>query len=189
MLAFALYLIPETGEPSMTIISALNTDDAKAQAVAAMKSGGLRTIRLWNGERMIELARPVRLRSAKPIDDEETRGARMIAMKRAGKTQRQIAEAFDISVDRVRLLVARIESRDRMLATQPNRASLSVRAQGVLPSLIDEPEVDRSERDRLLPNRVATLTRAQILDVPNAGLRTIAEIETWLWERGLFLNG
>jgi transposase len=113
----------------------------------------------------------------------------MIVMRSQGKTHRQIAEAFGISIDRVRQLMARTESRARMLATQPNRTGLSVRAQGVLPALIDEPEADRSERDLRLPERVAALTRAQILDVPNAGHRTIAEIEAWLWERDLYLNG
>lgn len=189
MPAFAFYIIPEMGEPSMTIIDAPDMDDAKTQAVAAIRGGALRAIRLWDGERMIEVARPARPRSVRPGDDGEDRGARMIAMKAEGKTHRQIAEAFGISIDRVRQLMARTQARAMMLADEPNRAGLSVRARGVLYNLIDEPEADRAERDRLLPERIAALTRAQILDVPNAGYRTIAEFEAWLWERGLYLNG
>ncbi len=189
MPAFAFYLIPEAGDPSITIIDASSTEDAKAQAVAAIRGGALRAVRLWDGERTIVVERPAAPRPAKPVDRDEDRGARMIAMKAEGKTQRQIADDFGISIDRVRQLIARTQSRARMLATEPNRAGLSVRAQGVLRDLIDEPEADRSERDRLLPERIAALTRAQILDVPNAGHRTIAEFEAWLWDRGLSLNG
>ena len=189
MPAFAFYTIPETGEPSMTIIDATDITDAKAQAVAAIRAGALRAIRLWDSERTIAIERPTGPRLAKPVDDDENRGARMIAMKAEGHTHRQIAEAFGVSIERARQIMARTQSRARMLATEPNRAGLSVRAQGVLRDLIDEPEADRTERDRRLPERIAALTRAQILDVPNAGHRTIAEFETWLWDRGLHLNG
>ena len=72
-----------------------------------------------------------------------------------------------------------------MESAEPNRAALSVRAENVVRSLIDEPEQDPSGRDALLPHRVAALTPTQILDAPNAGRRTVAEIEAWLWDRGL----
>lgn len=188
MPAFAFYLIHEMVEPSMTIIDALHIDDARAQAVAAIRASALRAIRIWDGERMIAVERPA-ARPAEPDDDEEDRGPRMIAMKAEGKTHRQIAESFGVSIERVRQIMARTQSRATMMATEPNRARLSVRAQGVLRDLIDEPETDRSERDRLLPERIAALTRAQILNVPNAGHRTIAEFEAWLWDRDLTLNG
>lgn len=187
--AFAFYLIPETGHPSMTIIDAANINDAKAQAVEKIRGGTLRAIRLWDGERTITVEPPPAPRPAKPVDDDEDRGARMIAMKAEGNTHRQIAEAFGVSIERARQLMARTEWRARLLATEPNRAGLSVRAQGVLRDLIDEPEADPAERDRRLPERIAALTRTRILDVPNAGRRTVAEIETWLWDRGLCLNG
>lgn len=189
MPAFAFHLIPEAGEPSMTIIDAPTIDAAKAQAVATIRGGTLRAIRLWDGERTIAIERPAAPKSAKPVDNDEDRGARMIAMKAEGKSHRQIADAFGISIERARQLMARTESRTKMMAIEPNRAGLSVRAQGVLRDLIDEPETDRAERDRRLPERIAALTRAQILDVPNAGHRTIAEFEAWLWDRDLYLNG
>lgn len=115
----------------------------------------------------------------------DDRGARMIDMKADGMTLRQIAEDFGISVDRVRELMARAQSRTRMERTEPNRAALSVRAANAVRFLIDEPEQDPGERDALLPSRVAALTRTQMLGVSNAGRRTIAEIEAWLWDRGL----
>lgn len=138
---------------------------------------------------MIDVQHSVRLQPVKKADAAEDRGTRMVAMKAEGKTQREIAEAFGISIDRVRQLMARTQSRARMHAAQPNRAGLSVRTQGVLLALIVEPEVGLSERDRALPARVATLTRTKILNLPNAGHRTIAEIEAWLRERGLDLSG
>lgn len=185
---FAFYIVPEASEPSMSIVEAANFDAAKAQAVLAIKHDKLRAIRLWDGQRVIAVNRPARPVSAKAADDADDRGACMIAMKAEGKTQRQIAAAFEISIDRVRQLMERAQSRVRMHAIQPNRAALSVRARNVLPLLIDESETEPSERDRLLPERVAALNRAQILDAPNAGLRTIAEFEAWLWERGLCLS-
>lgn len=59
----------------------------------------------------------------------------------------------------------------------------------MLPLLIHEPEEDTGERDRQIPERVAALTRIDILRAPNAGNRTVAEIEAWLWERRLALYG
>lgn len=188
MPGFAFYNMPENGEPWMTIIDAPHIDDAKAHAVATIKSGSLRAVRLWDGVRMIAVERPAAPPPSKPVDDDDNPGSHMIGMKAEGKTHRQIAEAFGVSIERARQIMARTQSRARMLATEPNRAGLSVRAQGVLRDLIDEPEADRAERDRRLPERIAALTRAQILDVPNAGRRTIAEFEAWLWKRDLTLQ-
>ena len=112
----------------------------------------------------------------------------MIAMKAQGRTQREIGVAFGVSIDRVRQIMARAQSRARMHAHQPNRAGLSVRAQNVLPLLIAETEADPVERDRLLPERVATLTSRDIRRANNAGKLTLAEIEAWLWEHGLCLS-
>lgn len=188
MPTFAFYHIPEAGEPAMSLAEAESPDAAKALAVESIKQGGLSAIRLWDGGRVIEVRRPAPVAPASDVDEADDRAGRMIVMKAEGKTLRQIGTTFGISVDRVRQLMARAQSRAKMHATEPNRAALSIRARNVLVLLIAEPETDRSERDRLLPERVAALTYAQILDSPNAGLRTIAEIEAWLWDRGLTLS-
>lgn len=188
MPVFAYYRIPETGEPGMSVIDAPSIDAAKALAMTAINSGELRAARFWDGYRMAEIRRPDRpanAGSATRIALLDDRGARMIAMKADGKTLKQIADAFGIGVDRVRQLMARVQLRARMESAEPNRAALSVRAENVVRSLIDEPEQDPSGRDALLPHRVAALTPTQILDAPNAGRRTVAEIEAWLWDRGL----
>ena len=112
----------------------------------------------------------------------------MIAMKAKGMKQREIAAAFGISIGRVRDVMAREELRAREEAIQTNRAALSGRANNVLRHLVIEPEADPAERDRLLPERVATLTRGKIMSVGNSGNVTLAEIEAWLWERGLCLS-
>ena len=185
---FAYYRIPETGEPKMSVVEAPSIEAAKALAITAINSGELRAARFWDGCRMTELRRPDRpandgsARQARAADE---RGAHMIAMKADGKTLRQIADAFGISVDRVRQLIADMQSRTRLEQIEPNRAALSVRAANAVRFLIDEPEQDPRERDAALPNRVAALTRKQVLGLSNAGRRTIAEIEAWLWDRGL----
>lgn len=189
MPTFAFYQIPQAGEPTLSLAEAESPDAAKALAVETIKQGVLSAIRLWDGGRVIEVRRPVPVAPAsEEAEDADDRAARMIVMKAEGKTLRQIGTTFGISVDRVRQVMARAQSRAKMHATEPNRAALSVRARNVLMFLIAEPETDRSERDRLLPERVAALTYGQILDAPNAGLRTIAELEAWLWDHGLTLS-
>lgn len=111
----------------------------------------------------------------------------MAARKAEGATWRAIGEEFGISKDRVRGVIARAERRSRMQAEQPNRAALSVRAQNALPLVIVEPETNPSERDAKLPGRVTALTRRHLEKTPNLGYQTIAELEAWLWERGLTL--
>lgn len=112
----------------------------------------------------------------------------MAARKAEGATQRAIGEEFGVSKGRVRDIIASTQHRARMRDQQPNRAALPVRAQNALPYVIDEAEDDRAERDKRLPDRVAALTRRQIAKVPNLGKQTLAEIEAWLWERGLTLD-
>ncbi len=172
----------------MNVVHAADAATAKIQAVARLNRSELRAVRLWDGERVIEVKRPARTVPATQPADADDRAARMITMKAEGQTYRAIAEAFGVSIDRVRQIMARAQSRARMHDTEPNRAALSVRAQNVLSMLIDQPEADRSERDRLLPGRVAALTRIEIRNAPNAGPQTIAEIEAWLWQRGLCLS-
>ena len=109
-------------------------------------------------------------------------------MKAKGMKKRQIAAAFRISIGRVRDVMSREELRAREEAIQTNRATLSGRANNVLRHLVIEPEADPAERDRLLPERVAALTRRQIMNVGNSGKVTLAEIEAWLWERGRCLS-
>lgn len=188
MPAFAFHRIPEAGEPKLSVIDAPDVEAAKARAIKAIKSEGLRAVRLWDGHRVAEVRRPVPGPSDKPAPPKADRGAQMIAMKAEGKTQRQIADSFGISTDRVRQLIARAQSRTRMQVQEPNRAGLSVRAVNVVHLFIAEPETDPSERDRLLPGRIASLTRAQLRDAPNSGKATMAEIEAWLWDRGLCLS-
>lgn len=184
---FAFYGVPDKGEASMRLVEASSLDDAKSRAIEQIKSGTLRSIRLWDGRRAVEIHRPTEVARTSEISAVDERGARAIAMKAEGKTQRQIGVAFGISIDRVRQLMAAAASRARLRETEPNRAGLSVRARNVLLLLIVEPEDDHTDRDRRLPARVAALSRVQLFDAPNAGKGTVAEIEAWLWERGLCL--
>ncbi len=172
----------------MSLVDAPTIDAAKTRAMETIKHQSLRAIRFWDGRHVIEVKPPSPAQPAKMLNIANGRGERMIAMKEKGKTLRDIADEFGIGVERVRQIMARVHYRARMDATQPNRATLSVRAYNVLQYLIVEPETDPSERDRRLPERVAALTRNQILKTGNAGKVTVAEVEAWLWERGLCFN-
>lgn len=187
MPVFAFFQIPIEGVPSMHLIDAPDLAAAKRQAVGGVKSGQLQTVRLWDGHRISEIHRPSQVRPP-AVDDRDDRGARMIAMQDEGQTHRAIGDAFGVSIDRVRQLIARAEARAWLRTTEPNRAALSVRARNVLALLIDQPEQDGADRDRLLPERVAALTRKQIADAFSAGKGTLVEIEAWLLERGLTLS-
>ena len=186
--AFAFYLISNEGEPSMRLVDVPDVGAAKTWAMDAIRYESLHTVRFWDGVRVFELKRPPMRQPRKKPSDAEERGKRMIAMKAKGMKQRQIAAAFGISIGRVRDVMAREELRAREEAVQTNRAALSGRANNVLRHLVIEPEADPAERDRLFPKRVATLTRRQIMNVGNSGKVTLAEIEAWLWERGLCLG-
>ena len=186
--AFAFYLVSDDGEPSMRLVDVPDVDAAKTWAMDAIRSASLHTIRFWDGVRAIEVKRPAIRQPRKKPSDAEERGKRMIAMKAKGMKQREIAAAFGISIGRVRDVMAREELRAREEAIQTNRAALSGRANNVLQHLVIEPEADLGERDRLLPERVATLTRRKIMSVGNSGKVTLAEIEAWLWERGRCLS-
>lgn len=187
MPAFAFFQIPIEGAPSMHLIDAPNLAVAERQAVVAVKGGQLQTVRLWDGHRITEINRPSQTRPP-ATDGRDDRGARMIAMLAEGQTHRAIADTFGVSIDRARQLIARAEARARLRITEPNRAALSVHAQNVLVLLIEQPEQDGAERDRLLPERVAALTRKQIAEAFSAGKGTLGEIEAWLLERGLTLS-
>lgn len=187
---FGFYRVGPGIDSPLTIIAALSLEDAKRQARAAIEAEGLDAIRLWeDGQRTIEVRRPSRPVpiAAPPKDDD--RGARMAAMKAAGATRRTIGEAFGISKDRVRDIITASQHRARLHDEQPNRAALSIRARNALPHIVDEPEDDPAERDRLLPSRVAAFTRRDFIKVPNLGKQTIVELEAWLWERGLTFDG
>jgi len=172
----------------MHLVESESFDAAKIRAVEVIKQERLRAIRFWDGNRVNEVNRPAQPAPAAGTDNVDERAMRMLAMKADGKTRRQIAAAFGISAERVHQVIARANSRAEMHAMQPNCAALSVRAINVLRLLIDEPETDPSERDRLLPARVAALTRNDVFNANNAGKRTLAEAEAWLWERGLRLS-
>lgn len=183
---FGFYRVGSGVDAPLTIISASGLSEAKRQAHAAIEAEGLDAIRLWaEGEKTIEVRRPSRHIPPAASSPAYDRGTRMAAMKAAGATQRAIGEEFGVSKDRVRDIIAASHYRAKLRDEQPNRAALSVRAQNALPNVIDEPEDDRAERDKRLPGRVAALTRRDIGKVPNLGKQTIAEIEAWLWERGL----
>ena len=109
----------------------------------------------------------------------------MAARKAEGATHRAIGEEFGISKERVREVIAGAKHRERLRDQEPNRAALSVRAWNGLSNSISQPEESPTERDQRLPGRVAALTRKQLSDTPNLGKSTIAEIEAWLWQRGL----
>lgn len=179
--AFAFYLVSDDGEPSMRLVDVPDVDAAKTWAMDAIRSASLHTIRFWDGLRVIEVKRPAMRQPRQKPSDAEERGKRMIAMKAKGMKQREIAAVFGISIGRVRDVMAREELRAREEAIQTNRAALSGRANNVLRHLVIEPEADPAERDRLLPERVATLTRGKIMSVGNSGNVTLAEIEAWLW--------
>ena len=186
--AFAFYLVSDEGDPSMRLVDVPDVDAAKTWAMDAIRSASFHTIRFWDGVRVIEVKRPAMRQPRKKPRDAEERGKRMIAMKAKGMKQREIAAVFGISIGRVRDVMSREELRAREEAIQTNRAALSGRANNVLRHLVIEPEADPAERDRLLPERVATLTRGKIMNVGNSGKVTLAEIEAWLWERGLCLS-
>lgn len=187
---FGFYRVGSGVVSPLAIINASGLADAKRQAHAAIDTEGLDAIRLWaDGQTTIEVRRPsiqILGAASSPAHD---RGIRMAARKAQGATQRAIGEEFGVSKERVRDIIASTQRQTRMRVEQPNRAALSVRAQNALPYVIDEPEDDRAERDKRLPGRVAALTKRQIAKVPNLGKQTIAEIEAWLWERGLTLDG
>lgn len=184
MPSYAFYFVSEDGKSSFDLVDAQNLEAAKAVAMEAIKDRKLRALRLWDGHRAIEINRPVRPAPVARPRKPDLRGAEMLAMKAGGKTLREIGARFGISTHRVQEIIARVRFRARLLETEPNRAALSGRAQNLLLYLIEQPEADPSERDRLLPERVAALTPARLLAVPNAGKKTIAEIEAWLWDRG-----
>ncbi|MBT2245824.1 hypothetical protein JQK15_20120 [Sphingobium sp. BHU LFT2] len=186
MPAFAFHYVFETGKPSMSLVDAQNFDTAKARAVEILKRENVREIRLWDGYRAMAIRRPAPRKPKAVAKDVDERPKQMLAMKAEGKTMRDIAATFGISVDRVRQLIAQMQLREKRRAEQPNGVALSTRAYHVLKNLIYEPEDDPAERDRLFPERVAALTRVQVFDAPNSGKKTTDEIEAWLWERGLF---
>ena len=185
---FAFYSLPEAGEASIRMAEAAGIADAKVRAVEMIKRKKLRAVRVWDGERVIEVYRPRRPLPVHRTDNPEDRAARMIALKAEGKTQRQIATVFGITSARVRQIIEDAQSRAHIRTTQPNHAALSVRAQNALRPLIDEPETDPVERDHLLPARIAALTPSQILRAVGSGKKTLVEVQAWLWKRNLCLS-
>lgn len=184
---FGFYRVGSGVDAPLSIIDAADMDAAKRRARELVEAEGLDALRVWDGGlKAAEVRRPVR-RAAVQARVDDDRGERMAARKAEGATWRAIGEEFGISKDRVRGVIAQAERRSRMQAEQPNRAALSVRAQNALPLVIVEPETNPSERDAKLPGRVAALTRRQLEKTPNLGNQTIAELEAWLWERGLTL--
>lgn len=182
---FGFYKVGSGVDDLLTIIEVSDLNAAKRAAWAAIEAEGLDAVRLWaNGQRTIEVCRPARPARVAPTQTDD-RGARMAARKAEGATWRAIGEEFGVSKERVRDIIAMSQSRARLHAQQPNRAALSVRARNAIPHIIVEPETDAAERDKLLPGRVAALTRRQIGKVPNLGKQTIVELEAWLWQRGL----
>jgi len=173
----------------MRVIEAQSLDAARALAMETIKQEMLRAIHLWDGRRMSEMHCPLQSAVGAPAirarNAKDDRGERMIAMRATGKTYHEIAAAFGVSVGRARQLIAQVEYRARMVVTQPNRAALSGRAWNVLTTLIGDTATDPTEYDRLLPERTAALGRTRVLKAFNAGRGTLAEIEAWLWERGL----
>lgn len=181
---FAFFSVPRDGAASFSVVDAPSRDDAKRQARASIDREDLDAIRIWDGHKTVEVRRP-RMRPAGGPTPADDRGARMATMRADGMTKRAIGEAAGVSKDRVSQIIARTERRARMRDVEPNRAALTVRAQNLLPLIIVEPETDPAERDAKLPGRVAALTRREISRTPNAGKRTVDELEAWLWERGL----
>lgn len=183
---FGFYKVGTGIDSPLTILVAPSLEEAKRQARAAIEAESLDAIRLWaDGQRTIEVRRPSHPATIAALPKPADRGLRMAAMKAAGATRRAIGEEFGISKDRVRDIITASQRRAELHDEQPNRAALSVRARNALPHVISEPEDDPAERDRLLPGRVAALTRRDFIRVPNLGKQTIVELEAWLWERGL----
>jgi len=180
LVAYAFRSVPEQGEPCISVIEAPDLAAAKTMAVDAIKQSELSAIRLWDGERVFEFKRPVApVAWVAPRNERShnaaVRGAQMMAMKAEGKSFREIGAAYGISPARARDVVTWAQNRDARPRMAPNRAALSTRARNLVQSLIDEPESDEMERDRLLPKRVASLTRKRLFAECNAGSRTVAE--------------
>lgn len=186
MAQFAFYRVGPNVLDPLSVETADNIDIARTVARAVLAAENLDEVRIWvDGAKTVTIKRPVsRLTEARGRNADE-RGERMAALLAAGKTRKAVGTEFNVSKDRVRQIVARAERRASLKETEPNRAALSVRAQGILRFIIVEPEVDAAERDRLLPQRIAAVDRRDVLKAPNAGRRTINEFEVWLWERGL----
>ncbi|MCH4894975.1 hypothetical protein GO308_17875 [Sphingomonas sp. SFZ2018-12] len=183
---FGFYKVGSGIDQPLSLLVASDLDDAKRKARAAIEAERLDAVRLWiDGQQTIEVRRPG------PVAKRETddRGARMAARKAAGATYREIAAEFGVSKDRIRDLIAASERRAKSRIKEPNRSALSVRARNVLPLIIVEPETDPIERDAQLPSRVAALHKRDLKGVPNLGKQTVAELEAWLWERGLVFSG
>ena len=160
---FGFYRVDEGVQLPLAIVIASSVEDAKRQAIITIEAEGLAAVRLWiDGQKTIEIRRPVgayrQIPPSSPSPAEE-RGAHMAAMKAQGATQRAIGKAFGISAERVREVVRAAEARAKLLDEQPNRAVLSIRARNALPHIIEEPEEDRTERDKRLPGRVAAISR------------------------------
>ena len=174
----------------MRLVEAQSLNAARVLAMEMIKREMLRAIHLWDGQRMSKVHQPSQpaISALSPCgrahNASNDRGKRMIAMRAQGKTYREIAVAFGVSVGRARQLIAQVEHRARIVVTQPNRAALSGRAWNVLTALIADAETEPTEYDRLLPERAAALSRTRVFKAFNAGKDTLAEIEAWLWERG-----
>jgi len=173
----------------MSVLSFASSAEARRRAIEMIEAEDLDIVRLWaGGMEVIEIRRPAPPKPASSATSAaHERADRMLALRRQGLTTRAIADEFAVSKGRADELVATAARRAEMFKTQPNRAVLSNRALQAIRQLVDEAEEDVAERDARLPSRVAALTRREIGSVPNIGAGTVAEIEAWLWERGLSL--
>lgn len=180
---FAFFRVGASARPTITVADAPGIEEAKRHAHTIVETEGCEAVRIWiDGLRTMEVRRPKQTPAPSAAD---RRGAQMSALRAQGKPNRAIGDEFGIGAERVAQVLARVDAREQLRGEQPNRAALSVRARNVLPLMIHEPEEDPAVRDRLLPGRVAALTRRDVLRTPNAGKSTVAELEAWLWARDL----
>ncbi len=189
MIEFVLHASRDGVSLPLVILTFASTAAARRHAFEMIESEGLDAVRLWAGSRdVIEVRRPVLPKPVSPTTSAaHERADRMLSRRADGLTIRAVAEEFGLSRDHVAELLASAARRAEMRQTQPNRAVLSNRAMQAVRYLVEETETDPAERDALLPARVAEFTRREIESVPNIGKGTLAEIEAWLWERGLTL--
>ena len=182
---FGFYKVGSDIASPLTIVVAPSLEDARKLARETIEAEGLDAVHLWvAGETIVTVRRPPKQVKVAAVNPAHARWDRMAKRKAEGASLHAIAQEFGLTKKRAEQIIGVVEERARMRVEQPNRAALSMRARNTLRQLIDEPEDDVTERDRLLPARVAALSKRRIHLVGNLGKSTIAEIEVWLWDRG-----
>ena len=117
-----------------------------------------------------------------PVKERAERGAAIYAARQSGETYKKIAGRWGISPALARTLCIAWEWREKRRAEgrappagMPSRAWYALR---------NGYELRGSD---ITPERVATFTYDQLVELPNVGAFTIAQVRTWLRTHGLDL--